>query len=75
MTREVERALGARPVVRLLHEGPDGLSAWEAGALTLPRRSRAYAREIALVVRGRPVMLARSLSPMADPMAGVLRRL
>ncbi len=75
MTREIEQHLGTRPEVRLLHEGPDTMSDWEAAMLGLSRRGRAYAREIALVADGRPVLLARSLSPMDDPVAGVLRRL
>lgn len=75
MTREIERIMGAPPRVHRLYEGPDGLSPWEAEILELSPRSRVYAREIALVTSGETAMLARSLTAMDDPVAGVLRRL
>jgi len=75
MTREIERVMGDAPRVHRLYEGPDELSPWEAEILELPRRSRVYAREIALVTSGETAMLARSLTALDDPVAGVLRRL
>lgn len=75
MTREIGRVLGVPPEVVPLHEGSDRLSRWEAEWLGVPARRPAYAREVALTVKGELAMLARSLTDPDDPMAGVLRRL
>ncbi len=75
MTLEIGRVLGAPAQVHLLFEGRERPARWERKVLSLPARSQAFCREVALVAHGEVAMLARSLTPRDDPFAAELRRL
>ncbi len=75
MTRAVASACGNAPTVVPCYEGPDRLQPFEARALGVSQRRRAYAREIALCVGSLNLVLARTVTLMQDPALPMLRGL
>lgn len=63
MTARLRRAAGSGFAVRLLEQGFARPFAGESGLLGLPLRKRALSREVVLMGRGQPVVLARTVIP------------
>ena len=75
MTRTIGAFLNGPVEVTVLREGPDRLAPWERRLLRPAGGRRAYAREVMLSVSGRPVLRARTLGALQDPVVDVLRSL
>jgi chorismate-pyruvate lyase len=75
MTRTIGEFLNGPVEVSVLREGPDRLAPWERRLLRPAGGRRAYAREVMLSVSGRPVLRARTLGALQDPVVDVLRSL